>query len=319
MENQYELRAGRVLFSEKLSGAETQFNYSKKVKKAIRKMGDLIENFYYLNHFSDRNLAPPYCTYDYISEQENYRMRLEKIAKEPNAWPLPYFFVVNKKVPQMPTYTTCDEYLVELKNEPESYSLFLAFKLRNLPLFEIHDCLNYHLSQNETKFLKYYKHSFLEYDFLFNKKQKTIIKEWIKEKANHLTEKKEKKKKDIPLFDEKEIRSKIEKHLSIINRPNLKHEPIFKNGDYEYLSELTYHLILNKNLPAISHKINVNGVSAAALRYLFYLIHKDLFQRESGTKKIFITFLHAVFQSFENQKSTTTSKKFAEKPKNFPL
>ena len=176
LEEEFALRADNIFRYERNLWHDSGGNYTPKERKAILTLAEMTEKFYWSNHFTKYDL-PPHMIADgnHIKNQHQYLLRLQNQATKNDEFPIPQFFINSKQVID---YNICEEYTPNFSDK-DAFSLFLAFKLRHLSLYDIHHCLTYYQQECGSAFLPFYKYSFDEHKYLFDENKKKVISDWI--------------------------------------------------------------------------------------------------------------------------------------------
>lgn len=122
----------------------------------------------------------------------------------------------------------------------------------------------------------------------------------------------------LPTFEKgfealEKLKDQAKEYLKILTGNNPQGQKIMSDHDFQRLSGYVDGLIESECLPVNIKPISQIDFPNGHIRYLFYLIHKELYT----TKKIkgyFIDFLHAVFEQFAKAEKRTTKTKFSVKP-----
>lgn len=190
LEEEFALRADNIFRYERDLWHDSGGNYTPEERKAILTLAEMTENFYWNNHIKEKDLPPhPSSDEKYIRNRHNFLLDMQGQASKNENFPIPHFFINERQVID---YSTCHEYTPNFSDK-DAFSLFLAFKLRHLSLYNIHDCLSYYQQECGDAFLPFYKYSFDEHKYLFAENRKKVISDWIEKESstetnNKLTE-----------------------------------------------------------------------------------------------------------------------------------
>ena len=106
---------------------------------------------------------------------------------------------------------------------------------------------------------------------------------------------------------------KAKKIFELLKGDNPIGQKILSGEDYSKLEQAFEYLIKNEATSKEVSPISQVFIPMGHIRYLFYLIHKELYSTKR-IKECFIDFLHSTFTCFEGPTPKTTRTKFSVKP-----
>lgn len=210
-EEEFNLRADNIFRYERNLWHDSGGNYTPKERKAILTLAEMTEKFYWNNHIKEKDLPPhPASDDEYIRNKHNFLLDMQSQASKDENFPIPHFFINGRQVID---YNICHEYTPGFSDK-DAFSLFLAFKLRHLSLYDIYQCLSYYQQICGDTFLPFYKYSFNEHKYLFDENRKKVISDWIRDEEkkesntkadNKLTEMKSTEDNSSKTFNHSEL------------------------------------------------------------------------------------------------------------------
>ena len=105
-------------------------------------------------------------------------------------------------------------------------------------------------------------------------------------------------------------------HLSFFRGLFVTKMKIMTQVDFERMIKYTFTLIETDKLPDPIERIKQIGLPNEWIRYTYYLIHRDIYTTKQ-IRIVWIDFLHAVFNQFDNTDPKTTKTKFSTRPSNY--
>ncbi len=175
----YELVAADV-FQDEFDSDRTGKDYTEAEKAALNKLANLVETYYMLNRIPNPIVPGPMHP-DYIENQILYHSKLRENF-EKGGGHYPYFFYTSSSVF---SFVVCYECIADIE-DAEAYSLFLAFKLRNLSLHKLKRWLDGLLEKHSNKFLDLLEIHVEEYDYMYDVKWLQFIKDWMNQSSNQI-------------------------------------------------------------------------------------------------------------------------------------
>jgi hypothetical protein len=251
---------------------------------------------------------------DYYEEKREELLSGPHQKKELGRFPVPTFFLTKDSVYE---YDHEDaEWSISLKEGADIFSLFFAFRIRNLHYLDLLRFLNEQKAEFEGDFEFFLKGLLIERKELLTEENQSYLQAWLQQSRQPSPSLKPKAVSHRLSRDtEKEI---VERHLAFLSGYNIMGKKIMREEDYKRVLEYTHRMIKEERLPEGMTVVPQINIPSNFLRFTYYQIHKELYT-SNRIKGYFIDFLHQVFRQFENTMPSTTKTKFSQPPKSYYL